>query len=148
MDLNFWAARKDKKWSFALFRPNLCEFRIFHPYFICKYNFREVSMLKMVILDLSEPILLYLKKKSKIQKSEICKLHVYYSEKNANKTRIQPILKSNSTSFIFNNIFCEMKGKKVIHWRAAMGEPSKFLLSSVISVFTWISKYITWISKQ
>ena len=28
----------------------------------------------------------------------------------------QPILKSNSKSFIFNNIFCEMKGKKIIHW--------------------------------
>ena len=36
--------------------------------------------------------------------------------KNRNKTSIQPILKSNSTSFMFNNIFCEMKGKKVIHW--------------------------------
>ena len=29
---------------------------------------------------------------------------------------MQPILKSNSTSFMLNNIFCEMKGKKVIHW--------------------------------
>ena len=29
-----------------------------------------------------------------------------------------------------------------------MWEASKFLLGSVISVFTWISKYITWISKQ
>ena len=29
---------------------------------------------------------------------------------------MQPILKSNSTSFMFNNIFCEMKGKKVIHF--------------------------------
>ena len=48
------------------------------------------------------------KKKSKIQKCEICKLYVYYS-KNANKTSIQPILKSNSTSFMLNNIFCEMK---------------------------------------
>ena len=28
----------------------------------------------------------------------------------------QPILKSNSTSFMFNKIFCEMKVKKVIHW--------------------------------
>ena len=43
-----------------------------------------------------------------------------------------------------------MNGKKVIHWGEAwgMGEPSKLLLGSVISVFTWISKYITWISKQ
>ena len=33
--------------------------------------------------------------------------------KNGNNTSIQPLLKSNSTSFIFNNIFCEMNG---IHW--------------------------------
>ena len=29
-----------------------------------------------------------------------------------------------------------------------LGKLSKFLLGSVISVFTWISMYITWISKQ
>ena len=29
-----------------------------------------------------------------------------------------------------------------------MEEPSRLLLGSIISVFTWISKYITWISKQ
>ena len=29
-----------------------------------------------------------------------------------------------------------------------MGEPSILLLGKVISVFTWISKYITWIFKQ
>ena len=34
----------------------------------------------MVILEQSKPISLYLKiKKSKIEKSQICKLHVYYS---------------------------------------------------------------------
>ena len=73
----------------------------------------------MVILDQSKPISLYLKiKKIKIQKSEICKLYVYYS----NTTSILPILKSSSTSFMFNNIFCEMKGKKVIHWGGGLGE--------------------------
>ena len=36
-------------------------------------------------------------KKSKIQKSTIRELHVH---KNRNKTSIQPILKSNSTSFM------------------------------------------------
>ena len=35
---------------------------------------------------------------------------------NGNKTSIQPIIKSNSTSFMFNNIFSEMNIKKVIHW--------------------------------
>ena len=46
--------------------------------------------------------------------------------KNGNKTSQQPILKSNFTSFMFNNIFCEMKGKKVIHWGVpgGMGELS------------------------
>ena len=32
--------------------------------------------------------------------------------KNGNKTSIQRILKSNYTSFMFNNIFCEMNIKK------------------------------------
>ena len=43
-----------------------------------------------------------------------------------------------------------MKGKKVIHWGGpgGMGELSKLLLRSLFSVFTWISKNITWISKQ
>ena len=68
-------------------------------------------MIKMVILDQSKPILLILKIKN--SKSIHCKFIIH---KNGNKTSIQPILKSNSTSFMFNNIFCEMKGKKVIHW--------------------------------
>ena len=74
---------------------------------------------------------------------------MFIIHKNRNKTSIQPILISNSTSFMFNKIFCEI-GKKVIHWRGpeGMGEPSKLLLGSVISVFTWISRNITWISKQ
>ena len=54
----------------------------------------------------------------------------------------------NYTSFIFNKKICEMKGKKVIHLAAGIGEPSKLLLGSVISVFIWIPKNITWISKQ
>ena len=36
--------------------------------------------------------------------------------KNGNKTGIRPILISNYTYFMFNKIFCEMKGKKVIYW--------------------------------
>ena len=63
--------------------------------------------------------------------------------KNGNKTSMQPILKSKLTAFMFNKNFCEMKGKKVIHWAGGMGELSKLLLGRVISVFTWISKYIT-----
>ena len=50
---------------------------------------------------------------------------------------------------MFNNIFLKMSIKKVIHCGLSQGEwgnrPNFFL--SVITVFTWISKYITWISK-
>ena len=38
---------------------------------------------------------------------------MFIIHKNGNKTSIQPILKSNSTSFMFNNNFCEMNIKKV-----------------------------------
>ena len=58
--------------------PNLCELVLFHPYFVCKCSFREISMIKMVILDQSKP---YLKINNK--------LHLYYS-KNRNKTSIHP----------------------------------------------------------
>ena len=113
----FWAARNGKKWSFGLFRPNLHELGLFHPYFVCKCSFREISMIKMIILDQSKPISLILKMKKK-KNSKI--RHLYISRllfhKNGNKKSIRPIPKSNSTSFIFNNIFCEMNIKKVIHW--------------------------------
>ena len=72
----------EKKFNFGLFRPNLCELGLFHPYFVCKCSFRVISMIKMVIGDQSKPILLYLKIKNlKIQKSKIHKLYVYYSYK-------------------------------------------------------------------
>ena len=38
---------------------------------------------------------------------------MFIIHKNGNKTSTQIILKSNSTSFMFNNIFCGMKGKKL-----------------------------------
>ena len=37
---------------------------------------------------------------------------MFIIHKNGNKTSIQPILKSNSTSFMFKNIFWEMNIKK------------------------------------
>ena len=79
--MNFWATRNCKKLSFGLFRPNLPQLGLFHPYFVCKCNFREISMIKMVIWDQSKPISLIFEIKLKIQKYEICELHVYYSEK-------------------------------------------------------------------
>ena len=54
-----------QKWDFffffGLFRPNLHELGLFHPYFICKCSFREISIIKMVILDQSKPMSLILK---------------------------------------------------------------------------------------
>ena len=67
----------------------------------------------MVILDQSKPILLYFEKQ-KIQNPKFVN-YTFIIHKNRNKTSIQSILKSNYKSFMFNNIFCEMKGKKVIH---------------------------------
>ena len=126
--------------------PNCVSYGYFIQYFVCKCSFRVISMIKIVIWDQSKPISLYLKiKKFKNLKFVNCTFIIH---KNGSKTSIQPILKSNSTSFIFNETICEMKDKKVIHWGApgGMGEPSKLHLGSVISVFTWKSKYITWIS--
>ena len=77
-----------KNLSFGLFRPNLPQLGLFHPYFVSETSLRVISMIKIIILDQSKPISLILKNKksknqkiknSKIQKSKICKLYVYYS---------------------------------------------------------------------
>ena len=74
----------------------------------------------MAILDQSKPISLYLKiKKFKNIKFVSCTIII---QKNGNQISMQPILKSNAPSFMFNNFFCEMKGKKVIHWGGAIME--------------------------
>ena len=44
--------------------------------------------------------------------------------------------KSNSTSFMLNNIFCEMNGKKVIHWGCLGGNGGTVLISSWKCNFT------------
>ena len=147
--MNFELPEMAKKWSFGLFRPNLPELGLFHPYFLCKSSFRVISMIKMLILDQSKTISLYLKIKNKKVKNPKFVNCAFIINKNGNKAGILPILLSNSTSFIFNNIFCGMKGKNVLYWMGGQGEwePSKFRLGSVILVYSWISKYITWISK-
>ena len=79
-------------------------------------------MIKIVIWDQSRPISLYLKiQNSKFKNLQFvnCTFIIY---KNGNKTNIQPILQSNSTSFMFNNIFCEININKVIHWGGGLGE--------------------------
>ena len=81
-------------------------------------------MIKMVILDQSKAYRPF-KKKKKNPKFVHCTFIIH---KNGNKTSIQPILKSNSTSFIFNNILCEMKGKNVIQWRGEWGTRPNFVL--------------------
>ena len=71
-----------------LFRPNLHALGLFHSYFVCKSSFREISMIKMVILDQSKPISLILKiKKFKNPKFVNCTFIIH---KNANKTSIHP----------------------------------------------------------
>ena len=107
--INFELPEIAKKWSFGLFRPNLPQLGLFHSYFVCKNSFRVIWMIKMVILDQSKPISLYLKiKNSKIQN---CKLYIIY--KNGNKTSIQPILKSNSTFLCLIIFFVRWRVKKL-----------------------------------
>ena len=49
--------------------PTCMSLGYFIQYFACKCSFREISMIKMVIVDQSKPISLILKNKnSKIQK--------------------------------------------------------------------------------
>ena len=71
----FWAARNGKKVKFGTFQAQPTSVRVISYIFVCKKFFRVISMIKMVILDQSKPISLYLK----IQKSKIRKLYVYYS---------------------------------------------------------------------
>ena len=83
----------------------------------------------MVILDQNKPIWLILKnKQSKIKKSEFLNW-TFIINKNGNKASIQSILKSNSTSFLFNNIFCEININKVIY-REARGNVGTHQISS------------------
>ena len=72
--MNFEMPEMLKKWSFGFFRPNLPQLGLVHPYVVCKSSFRVISMTKMVMLDQSKPISLYLKKKLKIEKSKIVHL--------------------------------------------------------------------------
>ena len=104
-EMNFWAARTGKKLNFGLFEPNLLELGLFHPYFACKCIFIEILMITMVILDQSKPISLILKIKIKKFKNLEFVNCTFIIHKNGNKTSRQPILKSNSTSFMYKNIF-------------------------------------------
>ena len=77
-----------KEWSFGFFRPNLSQLGLFHPYFVCKSSFRVISKTKMVILDQSKPISLYLKIKKFKNKNFIN--FTFIIHKKGNKTSIDP----------------------------------------------------------
>ena len=70
----FWAARNGKKVKFGIFQAQPASVRVISSDFVCKSIFGVISMTKMVILDQSKPISLYLKKKLKIEKSKIVHL--------------------------------------------------------------------------
>ena len=79
--INFELPEMAKKWNFGLFRPNLPQLGLFHPYFACKNSFRVISMIKMVIWDESKPISLILKDKNfKIQNLSITRLLLIKTE--------------------------------------------------------------------
>ena len=106
--MDFEQPEKTKKWSFRLFTPNLPQLGLFRPYFVCKSSFRVISMIKIVSLEESKPISLILKNKNPKFKNPIFVNWTFIIHKNWDYTCIQPILKPNSTYFMFNNIFCEM----------------------------------------
>ena len=128
--MNFELPEMSKKRSLGFFRNNLPQLGSFHPYFVCKSSFRVISITKMVIWDQSKPISLYLKIKNLKFKNPKFANCTFIIHKNWNKTSIQPILKSNSTSFMFNNIFCQMKDKNVINWGGGLGEWGTVLITS------------------
>ena len=103
-------------------------------------------MIKIVILDQNKLIwLIFKKKKSKIQKSIIlyCTFIIKKLEISIQKTeKMEPILKSNSTSFMFNSIFCEIDIKKVIHCEGAEGNGGTIIISS------WQCNYSIYIDIQ
>ena len=85
------------------------ELGLFHSYFVCKINWREISMIIKVIFAQTKPIWLFLKN----QKHENHKFvhYTFIIHRNRKNTSIQLILKSNFTSFMFYNIFYWMNTK-------------------------------------
>ena len=73
ISMNFWAARNAKSEILDFSGPTCKSQSYFIQCFVCKCSFREISIIKMIILDQSKPILLIFNNK----KSKICKLHVY-----------------------------------------------------------------------
>ena len=61
---NPWKLLYLSGWSWFQFSIQ-AQLGLFHPYFVCKSSFRVISMIKMVILDRSKPILLIFEEKKK-----------------------------------------------------------------------------------
>ena len=82
-------------------------------------------MRKMVILDQSKLIYLIFEKINQNFKNPKFVHSTFIIHKNRNKTCIQSILKSNSTSFMFNNIFLWNEGQKsyLLGVLGGMGDP-------------------------
>ena len=109
----FLSCQKWKKMKLLFFRPKLCELGLFHTYFVCKYSFRYILIIFIIILGPNKLFFLILKKqKSKFKNKKIMN-YTFNIHKYGKKTGIQPILKSNSTSFMLNNCFSGMNLKKV-----------------------------------
>ena len=82
--VNFELPEMAKKWSFGLFRPNLPQLGLFHPYFVSKISLRVISTIKIVILDQSKPISLILKKKNQKFKNQKFVNYTFIIHKNGN----------------------------------------------------------------
>ena len=64
--MNFELPEMAKNENLDFSGPTCLSWDYFINYFVCKCSFREISMIKMVILDQSKPISLYLKIKKYI----------------------------------------------------------------------------------
>ena len=67
---------------------------------------------------------------------------MFIIHKHGNKTSIQPILKSNSTSFMSNKKFCEMKGRKFIQQGGAWGN------GGTVQIASWKCNFCIYLDMQ
>ena len=114
--MNFELPKMSKKWSLGFFRPNLPQLGLFHLILYVKVFKRNFNDKNGNFRSKVANIALFENKKIWKFKNPKFVNYALIIHKKGNKT----CLKSNSTSFMFN-IFCEMKGKKVIHWEGAGG---------------------------
>ena len=73
--MNFELPEMAKKSSFGLFKPNLLQLGLFHPYFVSKTNLRVISTIKMLIFGSKYANMANFKNKI-IENSKIQNLHI------------------------------------------------------------------------